>query len=1069
MVGAAGLGGVYSLAQAEETARLSAVTRLAHDDIEARLGVVSNSIQSLADRDAFGGSRKDVARVLELASVRNAEFVDVIVVTDASGRRLLSSPHGKGPSRLDIPSTLDGDRPSFAWVPAKKGAPGGAMWVYAPAHADKGRTVVAGRVRTGFIQRLIGEGTLLSGERRALLVDRDGAVVSLGPETPAAEVALELTPEQRGVRAGSVTGEVTGLGGVTGYYSDIDEAPELGWRLVVLASTNSVMPMVWRALFPATSIALLSLVLAVGATFLWSRRIVSPLRLLERRAKEVASGGYVRQVSVEGDDELGRFAVAFNKMAVRLNSLQDMAHLLAGGSDLDEVLESVLTASGHMLGTGDTAVMLVDEERRGVSLARGHGLRDAGVTYWVPMESASPVSAAIVERQVIRMVAPEETWAKGLYGLFDAETDRQGVVVPLVVGEEALGAIVVIAPGAKPFTDAQLDTLRAFSANAAVAVHNSRLFMHEHVSRTEAESLRDAAEYIAGSSALSEVLERAGAIACELSGMSGYAIAIADRPSVGLGESDDSRERKLLELWVAASSAGRTAAGTSDPIEVPDVDADPRVRELIGPGPARALLVPLLKGDQAAGALTLFSDRLGEPISARQIALAGTIGRQLSLALENASLLQQARARAANLETVFRISQAVSSSLQLGVVLNRVLDVVQKIFTADAVSLMAYDAAKRTITTSMARGISNREMLYLQVGPGEDIPGKVYAEGAAAAFARLEVVDTPLARLAVAQGLHSMLAVPLLARGRSIGVLTVMAREESAYTSEDMELLLTFAAQAALAIDTAGLYGREHHVASVLQSSILPERLPEIEGLAADAFYLPVGTEAEIGGDFYDLFPLRDGRVVVAIGDVCGKGVLAATKTSMIRYSLRGMVAAGMGPAATLSELNRLVAATGDPGDIVTAWLGVVDLGRGALAFANGGHPPAMLSHSDGRIRALEPTGPLLGALATSEYAELEVPFEAGDLLLAYTDGVTEARRGDQFFGEERVRAVIQRSASAAEVVAGLMEDLSTFSAGMMRDDAAALAIGALGDADDPAARVRAPGKHGRVGGRRKG
>jgi serine phosphatase RsbU (regulator of sigma subunit) len=308
--------------------------------------------------------------------------------------------------------------------------------------------------------------------------------------------------------------------------------------------------------------------------------------------------------------------------------------------------------------------------------------------------------------------------------------------------------------------------------------------------------------------------------------------------------------------------------------------------------------------------------------------------------------------------------------------------------------------------------------------------------------------------MASGQGFESLLAVPLMARGRPIGVLAVYSKEASAFGGEDIELLLTFAAQAALAVDTAALFGKEHHVASVLQASILPERLPKVAGLEMASFYLPSGVEAEIGGDYYDVFATDDGHTVLAIGDVCGKGVVAATKTSRVKYTLRGMIGAGAGPGEALAELNRQVSATGDPADIVTMWVGVLDPSTGRLRYAVGGHPPALLLRSGIRtIERLDASGPLLGAMAHVEYEERVVEVGVGDIVLLYTDGVTEARRSTRLFGEGRVRRVLCHSGSAAECLDSLLEAVKEYSAGPLRDDAAALAIRRV-DQSSSAARV---------------
>jgi sigma-B regulation protein RsbU (phosphoserine phosphatase) len=219
-------------------------------------------------------------------------------------------------------------------------------------------------------------------------------------------------------------------------------------------------------------------------------------------------------------------------------------------------------------------------------------------------------------------------------------------------------------------------------------------------------------------------------------------------------------------------------------------------------------------------------------------------------------------------------------------------------------------------------------------------------------------------------------------------------------------------------------------------------RLPRIRGIEASSVYLPAGTDADIGGDYYDLFTAPDGRVVVSIGDVCGKGVLAATKTSMIRYALRGMVVAGLEPARVLAELNTMLLEAGDATSIVTLWLGYIDTTTGRLLYADGGHPPGLLRRSsDARIERLATTGALLGAVPGITWTQLEVPIEDGATLLLYTDGVTEARSGDRFFGEGRVRRALRAGGSPASVAQRLLSQVQRFASGELRDDAAILAV----------------------------
>lgn len=1044
LIGFESLRGVSELTRREEAARLSTYRRLLSVAVDARLSFVAHTVENIATSDALASAAKgDPEPFFEGALAANAGCVDALAIVDGSGRVLASTPATDVPAQLTSASAVAGtaavSEPAFL----HDGGDGDAkpLWALRLIPGSDG-LFLAARVRPRYVYAALDEVAAETDVGAAMIVDQHGHVMAAGEGDVSVDPgSIEMTPAGVG-GGGDAVVKKRGISPLTGYYGVVSGAPELGWRVVVLESPHSIVDAVRTALLPSAVVAVIACCVAVVSVLVYGRRVAEPLAAFERRARDIASGGYVRPMLLRRDDELGRLADAFNAMGVRLNSLQDTAQLLASTSRTDDLLDAVLSATGHLIGTTDTAVLLADDEGRVLRLARGHGIREPDLGFAIPVDEPSPVAAAFRERLAMPLEGQSTKWAHSVFRLFDAENDRTGVAVPLVAGEHALGVVVALSAGRHPLTEAHVETLRAFCAQAAVALHTSRLFQHERSSRTEAEALREAAELVAGAGDLDVTLKAVAEIAARLLGMRSGIVAVEDREAFGLPESKDPvRERALLEAWRSAFDASERHVGTPEPLLLRGSETGPAG---LAEGPS--LLVPLVREDAVKGVLAL-TGGTGAPLGRREIAAAGALGKQLSIAIENAALLRDAHMKAANLETVFRISQAVSSSLQIGVVLNRVLDVVQKIFSADAVALMSFDARSRQVATSMARGIANREMLYFQVAPGEDVPGAVFESRDPVCHADLGTVDTPLARLAVAQGLRSVVAVPLLARGRSTGVLLAYDARPGAFSEEDVELLLTFASQAALAIDTAGLYSKEHHVASILQASILPARPPEAPGLDIDGFYLPASTEAEIGGDFYDVFTTRDGTVVVAIGDVCGKGVLAATKTSMIKYSLQGMVAAGAEPAAIFEELNRLVVATGDPADILTAWVGYLDADRRVLTYACAGHPPALLRRSEGRrFERLAATGPLLGGVPGARYGTRETAVGPGDLLLTYTDGVTEARRGRRLFGEGRLRRVMLHSATATEAIDGLLEAVSTFSTGAMRDDAAALAVRIVGD-----------------------
>jgi len=1037
--------GVYRSVRAEERVRLDTFQKLVAGSLDARFDGAERSIDSLAAEIGTAAATTLPSQTrLDGYLEAYAGTFDALVLLGPDGATTSSGdPDPVAPkSVLAAVEATAAARPVLVWDDLTGE---GRLWAGRTVGEGGRRAVVLARVRVNYLGRTLSDVTLAGGSLVALVVDASGRRVLASPGGPSLEPgSVVYAAEGTSAVHGTASASASGVGPLSGSWALITPDHGLRWRVLVMEAESDAFAGATQALMPAMLAMLLVACGAVLTAFAYSRRLVAPLRVFEQRARDVAAGGYARPLRVVRDDEMGRVAEAFNDMGVRLNSLQDMAQLLASASNLDDVLDAVLAAIGRILGAGDAAILLSDPSGLALSLVRGRGLAVSDATLLVPLDEPSPVASAFTEARAVPFAGAEAPGSGAVHTLFGADPDRAGVAVPLAMGPDVIGVVVVLTSGRRVFTPAQVETLRVFSANAAVAVRISRLFADERLSRTEAQALRDVAELSVRPNELGSALDTAAALAAGLLGYGGSRVAIEGRQQLGLRSGpDSSAEARLLEAWHHVEvERHRSGVRAEEPIVVADVRRAPELFALVGAAWGSALFIPVLQGSIVRGALVLHDGARMKYPSTRQLAIAETIGQQVSLAISNAHLLQQARTRAANLETVFRISQAVSSELQIGSVLSRVLDVVQKILSADGVALMSYSPEREVIETSMTRGLSSAELLHFSARPGEDIPGQVFAAGTPLAYGDLSARSTPLALAATRSGFESLIAVPLMARGRPIGVLAVYAAQPAAFIGEDVELLLTFASQAALAIDTASLYGKEHRVASILQASILPDRLPPVPGLETASFYLPCGPEAEIGGDYYDLFVTPTGEIALAIGDVCGKGVAAATKTSMVKYALRGLIGAGVTPGVALAELNRQIAATGDPAHIVTMWVGVLDRVSGTLTYANGGHPPALLLRSGTRmIERLGTTGPLLGAVTQAVYGECRVEVNVGDSLLLYTDGVTEARQGARLFGEGRVRRVLRRSPNARACVDALLEAVKTYAVGPLKDDAAALVV----------------------------
>ncbi len=289
---------------------------------------------------------------------------------------------------------------------------------------------------------------------------------------------------------------------------------------------------------------------------------------------------------------------------------------------------------------------------------------------------------------------------------------------------------------------------------------------------------------------------------------------------------------------------------------------------------------------------------------------------------------------------------------------------------------------------------------------------------------------------------RSAMVVPLRARRQVLGALSLVSSTSGrTYDEDDLAMAADLARRAALTVDNARLYEREHHVAEALQRSLLPQ-LPVVEGIDRAARYLPGSRAAEVGGDWYDLFRLPDGAVGIAVGDVMGHDLTAAVAMGQLRSVLRSYAWQGSAPSVVLDHLDQLVQGL-EMAQLATAIYARLDLpgeGGGTLQLANAGHLPPVLRRPDGSAVLLDGAQSLLvGAALGTARDELTVPIERGSTLVLYTDGLVEQRGVDPDTGLERLRLAVEAvdGADAATVVDELLRALD----GTTRDDDVALLV----------------------------
>jgi PAS domain S-box-containing protein len=568
--------------------------------------------------------------------------------------------------------------------------------------------------------------------------------------------------------------------------------------------------------------------------------------------------------------------------------------------------------------------------------------------------------------------------------------------------------------------------------------------------------------------ALSNEISKDGAIKCLLDQAVGG--LGADAGAVGLVDSTG-REIELV------GSVGYTEAGISDWQRFP-LDADVPMSIAVRTGEAiwtESADELARRYSALAGANIMFASlaviplAVEEPFGAVALSFGShhqfappertflvTAAQQAAQTLDRARLYEIERLGRQRLSFLADASELLAGSLDPETTLRNLADLaIHDVADWCAIDLVDQDGGLRNVATAhiapdkvrLANDLRERYPVdpdaptgvpnVIRTGQSEiypEIPDELLVEAAK---------DDEHLRLMRDLGLASGMVVPLEARGRVFGAMTLIASESGRrYGDSDLELAEDLARRAALAIDNSMLFRREHEAAVALQRSLLPESLPQLPGVEFAGDYEPAAPEIEVGGDWYDAVVVGEDRVALTIGDIAGRGIEAATVMGRVATSLRAYVLDGHPPDEALRRTNRLMRESGRP-QMATVLHLQLDLETDTAEYVRAGHPPGLIRLPGGKVERLGGEGtPPLGTFDELDYRVHRIAVPSGSLLLLYTDGLIE--RSDRDFDVELERlcaALAEAPPDPAECLRWLADRFSTES---VPDDVAMLAMSRL-------------------------
>jgi serine phosphatase RsbU (regulator of sigma subunit) len=734
-----------------------------------------------------------------------------------------------------------------------------------------------------------------------------------------------------------------------------------------------------------------------------------------------------------------------SKADVQLSSLELVGDALAAGADEAETAEHVARLAAEAAGAVGATVWRLEPDVPPAYLA----------AYGLDLEPPERAEAG-------------ETVARALHagGADGGETLGPWLATTLSLGEPPVAALQLLFDRDDSAEDG-LARLASFTARAALALRRSRRVSLVALALRRSQTLMAVVSQAIAHLSLTHTLETVVERVAELTSSAhvGVYLREGERLSAaaarGLSGAHTDLAERLLELALGPfRSRGY--------LFIEDMRADPRLAGLEQTfeesGVRRCLLVPLAAHEEVIGALAVFRSH-PRPYREGEEGLLIALSSQLAVAVQNARLHERTKELSAKLEQrveserrarrrlqgLYEITHSFAESLSFEAILNAVAKTMVELFDLDAVAIRMSDERGEVLETR-AFHVADPNLH----GPVETLirrPQPLTAPLARRLFRSQRPVMLASEELAGSDA-HAILApflrqgstaavLPLVTPVEVLGTLTLISLDPiRPLTAETVDAAMAVVGQAALAIDNARLYQQQKDFSDAMQRSLLPRALPTVPGLEVGHVYQS-SARVDVGGDVYDFLELGRGSLAIVIGDVLGKGIQATADMAMAKFSFRALARSHPEPSDFLANANEVVVEEIEPGKFITMLYVLVDTEAAEVACASAGHPPIRIVGRDGKVTALDARGLALGIEPGQEYPAERLSLERGATVVLYTDGVLEARRNGELYGERRLDALLASRAglSAQHLAETILADCRSFAGGELADDCAVVCL----------------------------
>ena len=706
------------------------------------------------------------------------------------------------------------------------------------------------------------------------------------------------------------------------------------------------------------------------------------------------------------------------KKAREATTLYQAAKSINQSMDLGEVLKQSADQLTQLVGVDRCLILLLDFKKLDLYIASSRGLSEEQSNFFelyrIPVDEISDDlwGDLIMGKPVFLDSAPDDL--KGLQRFFKIFPTNSCLLVPLITKEQLVGIIYLDdSKISRVFRQAEIRLIMTLAIQIAAAIQRATLMDQLEGNLNQLKALHQVSTAVTGTLSLPKVFDLIVDKASHLIKAPAAAILTLDEntreyvlnASRGLaGEIETQEVQQGISLKTAKRKSYLTYYISAD------LDGDdPKIhRALESASMGGYVSVPLIARKRVVGVLNCFCSQ-NDKFDPQEIRLLRSFANQAAIAVENARLYLIIKNKVKELATVFEVGKSITSTLQLDRVLAEVVSSVREVMKADAVMIMNLNEANQVLTVIRSEGFSRLSGGYtVKVGAG--IAGIAAKVGRPMILHDDDLQSSPykFPEHVRDEGLKTVLSVPLKVRDRIIGLINIYKKVIFHYSPTEINLLSTLANSAAIAIENARLYNEQYDIAQIIRRNLMPQKEMSYKNIDVGFVYIP---SELLSGDYFEVITLSDSRYGLVISDVSGKGTQAAIYNARAKYILKSYAMADYSPSGILTLLNMIIEEEAAQEKFISLLYVDLDVEANEIIVSSAGHEP-LIMWDDSEKEAIiidEPKDLPIGILPDSTYTEKIYRIDKGDILVLYTDGITEARsREGEFFGTERILELIE-------------------------------------------------------------